>query len=244
VAVLRELAQHCNFGDKLKEMLRDRLVCGIADDRMQRRLLAEPELTFEKALKVALAIETANRDVRDLQLKIVEGVGSNVSNQLLVHNVESNHKWQGKATPFTCYRCGGEHMARDCRFVNEKCHGCGKKGHLKRVCKSSPLADQWLKGEGRGKHKQSGRFTNYKNQSAHHISESVENVTSDEDVFTMYNLTEPKLTKIDPITAQLNINENIVEFEVDTGCSVTILSKAEYDKLWTAGTPKSCTAAR
>ncbi|XP_056098696.1 uncharacterized protein K02A2.6-like [Rhinichthys klamathensis goyatoka] len=237
VAVLRELAQHCNYGDKLKEMLRDRLVCGIADDRMQRRLLAEPELTFEKALKVALAIETANRDVRDLQLKIVEGVGSNVSNQLLVHNVESNpsHKWQGKATPLTCYRCGGEHMARDCRFVNEKCHGCGKKGHLKRVCKSSPLADQWLKGEGRGKHKQSGRFRNDKNQLAHHISESVENVTSDEDVFTMYNLTEPKLTKIDPITAQLNINENIVEFEVDTGCSVTILSKAAYDKLWTAG---------
>ncbi|XP_039511288.1 uncharacterized protein K02A2.6-like [Pimephales promelas] len=236
VAVLRELAQHCNYGDKLKEMLRDRLVCGIADDRMQRRLLAEPELTFEKALKVALAIETANRDVRDLQLKTVEGIWSNVSNQLLVHNVESNHKWQGKAKPLTCYRCGGEHMASVCRFVNEKCHGCGKKGHLKRVCKSSPLGDQTLKEEGRGKHKQSGRFRNVKNQSAHHISESGENVTSDEDVFTMYNLTEPKLTKIDPITAQLKINENIVEFEVDTGCSVTILAKAEYDKLGTRGT--------
>lgn len=57
VAVLRELAQHCNYGDKLKEMLHDRLVCGIADDRIQRRLLAEPELTFDRALKVAQAIE-------------------------------------------------------------------------------------------------------------------------------------------------------------------------------------------
>ncbi|XP_061594943.1 uncharacterized protein K02A2.6-like [Cololabis saira] len=69
VAVLRELAQHCNYGDKLKEMLRDRLVCGIADDRIQRRLLAEPDLTFERVLKVAQAIETASRDVRDLQLQ-------------------------------------------------------------------------------------------------------------------------------------------------------------------------------
>ena len=51
----------------------------------------------------------------------------------------------------------------------------------------------------------------------------------------MYNLTEPEITKVDPITAQLNINKNIVEFEVDTDCSVTILSKAEYAKLWTAG---------
>ncbi len=32
VAVLRELAQHCNYGDKLQEMLRDRLVCGIEAD--------------------------------------------------------------------------------------------------------------------------------------------------------------------------------------------------------------------
>ncbi|KAJ8001021.1 hypothetical protein DPEC_G00186480 [Dallia pectoralis] len=73
VALLRELAHHCSYGDKLKEMLHDRLVCGIADDRIQRRLLAEPELMFEKAFKVALAMETANRDVRDLQLQALDG---------------------------------------------------------------------------------------------------------------------------------------------------------------------------
>lgn len=53
VAVLRQLAQHCNYGVYLKEMLRDRLVCGIEDDRIQQRLLADPELTFEKALKLS-----------------------------------------------------------------------------------------------------------------------------------------------------------------------------------------------
>ncbi len=61
VVVLRELAQHCNYGEKLQEMLRDRLVCGIEADGIQRRLLAEAELTFEKALKLAQAIETANK---------------------------------------------------------------------------------------------------------------------------------------------------------------------------------------
>ncbi len=67
VAVLRKLAHDCNYGEKLTEMLRDRLVCGINDDRIQRRLLAETDLTFEKALKIAQAMETANKDVRDLQ---------------------------------------------------------------------------------------------------------------------------------------------------------------------------------
>ena len=42
-AELRSLAEHCNFEDAaLENMLRDRLVCGIADRAMQQRLLSEP----------------------------------------------------------------------------------------------------------------------------------------------------------------------------------------------------------
>ena len=40
-------------------MLRDRIVCGINDVRIQRRLLAEPGLSLAKALELALALETA-----------------------------------------------------------------------------------------------------------------------------------------------------------------------------------------
>jgi len=49
VAHLRHLSADCNFGDTLEPMLRDRLVCGVNNDRIQRRLLAERELTFEMA---------------------------------------------------------------------------------------------------------------------------------------------------------------------------------------------------
>ena len=38
VSELRTLAQTCNFGDFLGDMLRDQLVCGINDDYIQRRL--------------------------------------------------------------------------------------------------------------------------------------------------------------------------------------------------------------
>lgn len=37
VAELRKLAQDCNYGQTLPPMLRDRLVCGVSDDRIQRR---------------------------------------------------------------------------------------------------------------------------------------------------------------------------------------------------------------
>ena len=44
VAELRRLTELCKFGPNLSEMLRDHLVCGIGDSRIQKRLLAEPNL--------------------------------------------------------------------------------------------------------------------------------------------------------------------------------------------------------
>ena len=45
VAALRHLAIHCDYGDSLNDMLRDRLICGIIEPRIQRRLLAERGIT-------------------------------------------------------------------------------------------------------------------------------------------------------------------------------------------------------
>ena len=41
VAALRRIAEHCEYGSTLNDMLRDRLVCGIADNRVQDRFLHE-----------------------------------------------------------------------------------------------------------------------------------------------------------------------------------------------------------
>ena len=49
VAELQKLSEHCDFKDTLEDMLRDRLVWGIVDPRIQHRLLAENKLTFTKA---------------------------------------------------------------------------------------------------------------------------------------------------------------------------------------------------
>ncbi|KAL5510827.1 hypothetical protein EMCRGX_G006433 [Ephydatia muelleri] len=47
VAELRRLSEYCEFGGSLD----DRLVCGLRDVRVQRRLFAEPKLTFTKAFE-------------------------------------------------------------------------------------------------------------------------------------------------------------------------------------------------
>ena len=53
--------------DRCLDMLRDRLVCGINNDHIQRRLLGEVTLTFKKALEIAHAMETAAINSKDIQ---------------------------------------------------------------------------------------------------------------------------------------------------------------------------------
>ena len=68
VAELRSIAQTCNYGTSLDEMLRDRIVCGINDDRIQQRLLSEKGLTYKKApVELSQGLETAAKNVRELQ---------------------------------------------------------------------------------------------------------------------------------------------------------------------------------
>ena len=60
IAELRHLSEHCKFGLTLSEMLRDRLVCGVEEPKIQRRLLAEPTLSFDKAFELEVCDNTKN----------------------------------------------------------------------------------------------------------------------------------------------------------------------------------------
>ena len=66
VAELRSLTEYCNFGDTLKVMIRNHLVCGINDDAIQKRLLGESTLMYEKAVEITLNMETAAQSMREL----------------------------------------------------------------------------------------------------------------------------------------------------------------------------------
>ncbi len=56
-------------------MLRDRLVCGVRHEGIQKRLLSEKDLTFETAYDLALSLETAERDSKSISTQS-NGAGS------------------------------------------------------------------------------------------------------------------------------------------------------------------------
>ncbi|XP_023204972.1 uncharacterized protein K02A2.6-like [Xiphophorus maculatus] len=83
VAELKHQAANCDFGASLDSALRDRFVSGIKNEACQRRLLSEDRLTFAKAFEIALNMETADRDTR--QLRGAEGEWTSEAN---IHKIK------------------------------------------------------------------------------------------------------------------------------------------------------------
>ena len=50
LAELRKLTLNCNFKDFFEQALRDRFVCGLQNNGIRRRLLAERKLTLKSAI--------------------------------------------------------------------------------------------------------------------------------------------------------------------------------------------------
>ena len=126
VAVLRRLATDCAFNVHLTEALHDKFVCGLCSKATQQRLLAEKDLMFTKAVKIAQGMEAAARDTQ--LFKNNGGAINKVHEQDRVDKVKFSK---------SCIRCGKHnHTAAQCRFKDATCHKCQKKGHIAAVCRS------------------------------------------------------------------------------------------------------------
>ena len=108
-------------------MLRDHLVCGMNDTRIQRCHLSEPDLTFQKAFELIQAMESADKDTQDVRKAIEQPTQ--------IHYVQKKTPPANSypSSAVKCYHCGGSHLAMECTFRNSTCHFCHKQLHIVKV---------------------------------------------------------------------------------------------------------------
>ena len=96
LAELIKLAETCNFGAKLDEQLRDRLVGGLRSESIQKRLLSEGDIDLTRAYELTISIKTANQEASSMRNKSHEAGAAPVKH--VAHVAQQNKP--------PLYRCG------------------------------------------------------------------------------------------------------------------------------------------
>ena len=201
-AALRKLAVHCQFGETLETSLRDRFVCGLRHDAIQRRLLSETTLTYQKALEIARGMESADKETKALKSPdpAIKKLGT---------------RSQRPRAFQSCYRCGrSNHKPADCKFKEAQCYLCGKTGHIAPVCQSKSLQSR----EGREQH--------HGTTKTHHLQDdeqSSDDAPSSDSEFLLYKVGS---RSSDPISVPMRLNGKELAMEVDTGAALSVISES------------------
>eukprot|EP00731_Ephydatia_muelleri_P013854 Em0007g1164a len=206
-ASLQKLAEHCAFGQSLADTLRDRLVCGMRNEKVQQRLLTMGDLTFRKAVEEAEMAERASKDVVEFHESVHE-----------VHRLPAHAGGR-------CYRCDGQHDPQTCRFLNEQCNFCKKRGHVERACMSKKRFSR-------------GSSTRREQKAPPRMVKTVERPVGSMDelesgdetlnwggVYTMAQWKDGK-----PMYVEVMIEGQQVKMELDTGAAVSLLPYQVYQE--------------
>ena len=205
VTDLKLKAQTCQFDTLRDSMIRDRIVLGAWGQRVRERLLRD-YLDLGKAVKICQAAEVTERELETLSQKCSVG-DANVHYSTGCHN--PNHKpvqTHTKHKPKTQLHqvpafINTAHAPSACSAFNKKklCNACGKPGHFARVCRSKPKV----------------RYVS-RDQSTHPTELFVGMVKAGHD------------TRDERWSQNLRVEGRTIEFELDTGSDVNIISELEY----------------
>ena len=233
IAGLKALAHTCDFGTTLTDMLRDRFVMGLANETTQQLLLAEADLTFNKAVDMATAREAALRDVQAMGGGNVHNIKSqsNSGRQQCYNSkghqsngkskVNQPHHTNAQSKPTDskpknpCNGCGNTHWKRECPFKNAECHLCKKKGHIKKMCFKAQ--SQKSQSKSNVNFSSDGRSAPLSNPEVDPCYEFIYTVNG---------------KKVDPILVSVILDKVSVVMELNTGAACTLMSKSMYEQLW------------
>ena len=203
VTDLKTKVRSCEFGVLTDSLIKDRIVCGILDDRTRSRLLREPDLSLQKALDICRANEATTTQMKLLTATSGASFAPDTTEVCTVEKHKA--KTQTDKRKHHCGRCGKWHSRQQtCPATGAECHKCGRKNHFAKVCRS-----------------------NSRKQQIHSIDQ--ENAEEDDDMFIASVQHDSAGHKDWQVSVKLN--DQKISFKIDTGAQCNVLSKRTYNRI-------------
>ncbi|XP_024116738.1 uncharacterized protein LOC112138415, partial [Oryzias melastigma] len=214
VAALRDLAATCDFDDKQDEMIRDQLVEHLRSQRIRERLLLEADLALDTAVTLATQIEAATEQARLISTSTPTAPVAAVHMKPLADRRQFQ-KARQKTPPApavrnstatstssrSCYRCGADkHLAN-----SPKCPAAGVK------CKNCQKVGHFAR---------VCRSTQTRSVNAVDLPEVQILYLNNADSSDRIRCTA---------TIKTASTSAPIQFTVDSGSSVSIISRSEYE---------------
>lgn len=242
ISELKKLTKFCLFGAVLEENLRDQLICGIKSEAIRQRLFTEEQLSYANAVKIACAMEAAERDAAAVD-RAPEGEGA------ALHAVAARRgrgsparrdrggqRPEGRNGGFSdskskCYACGAhDHRSDSCRYSSFICGGCKQKGHLRRVCPNR--SSGWRKQVGVAGNNTVAHVQVEKSGMENNLSPwpREEEPHSSEEEEWEEELHQLSLNSYKAVSLLVSVDGIELPMEIDTGSLVSCISKKTYEK--------------
>ena len=220
---LRRLIKSCDYGALEESILKDRVVTGIREDGIRRKLLQIRKLDLAAAIDVCRASETATRHLKEFR--------GTESVQRLTSSKTSRNRHRSASR--TDYR-RGDARSRDERSVERttrhgdeqkttyrKCKYCHKNHEFKKEC--CPAYGKLCKACHKMNHFAASSLCTAKKSGSEQTRSCRMINTESEDVFALHSETNSIQKKI---MVRMSIKNRLISFQLDSGATVNILPEA------------------
>ena len=149
---MRVIAKDCEFAEE-DNMIRDKIVYGVFDKKVQERMLRKSDLTLKDATDMCRAAESSQSQLADIRKQ----------EQLSVNEVSASALSPVEENPNNCPLCKRPgHSFHDCPSRKTtrsevQCYSCKGFGHMSRVCPSERRTTSPVAQRGRGKRRNRDR---------------------------------------------------------------------------------------
>ena len=244
ITELRRLASTCNFGNLTERLIRDRIVCGIADKSLRKNLLSQPNLDLAKCIQLCKSSHTSRNRAEEITSGRVpipiktEGAdlhavsttrsrrgppstGTQQASRFTFSRNGPRMSLARRSVPEQCQHCGyAQHSQRqECPALGKSCLNCGGKNHFSKVCRQARRAVHWITHDEKGKDAAN-------DWDLEDTVQLVSSFNTADDTETLFTISTPIQTTV---FGHFTVNGRLTRFQLDSGASCNVLREKDID---------------